>query len=158
MLGPMTPFLRLLKGSVEKFFGRFYEGPEPPKRLDDLVRGFERANPKAGWAEWREFAQQLAGYAYREGWVRGNEAHARDPDEEAYHRLPPELEADAMDPGWRRYPIGPDLENPREDESDEEEGVPLPHEDPAQPVTNEFDAAVAMLQANIEREARHRKR
>lgn len=82
-----TPLVRWLQRTTEKLLGTWREGPEPPKRLDDLVIVFARMHPHATRRQWVEVAQALAREAYRTGFVRGYEHAERDPEEpdvEAY--------------------------------------------------------------------------
>lgn len=85
---------------IDKFLGRFYEGPEPPTRLSYDVRSFANANPHATRASWEEFADSHARRAYREGYIRGVEYVERD-TEQWWPDVDPEIIADEYDPLWR---------------------------------------------------------
>ena len=94
----MTPFRKLLNRFIEKATGEFYEGPEPPKRVEDMVVMFANDHPKATRKEWVDFATELVGEAYRIGWTRGYEATERTFDWRS--DIPPEELADMIDPTW----------------------------------------------------------
>ena len=95
----MTALTRFLKRLAEKFAGKYYEGPDAPERLREMVVSFANDHPKASVGEWTEFASFLAEEAYKSGYVRGFEYTERTfdwrPD------LPPEVLADMLDPGWK---------------------------------------------------------
>jgi hypothetical protein len=95
----MTPFARLLKRFAEKFADRYYEGPDAPERLREMVVAFANDHPKASVGEWTEFASTLCAEAYESGYVRGFEYTERTfdwrPD------IPPEMLADMYDPDWK---------------------------------------------------------
>jgi hypothetical protein len=93
-----TRFTRWLRRLAEKVGGTFYEGPEAPERLQDVVHAFAEAHPRATRAEWASMAVELAREAYRVGYARGYENSERDPDEPAHS---PEEVASAVDPDWR---------------------------------------------------------
>lgn len=101
----MTPFLGWLKRFVEKSFGTWYEGPEPPKRIEDMAIGFANAYPHATREEWAIFAKELARAFYKEGYQRGFEYVERLPIQAHYGKLPPELMTDQVDPDWRWRPV-----------------------------------------------------
>lgn len=65
---------------LEEKLQRFYEGPEPPPRYRDEALAFSLLHPDAGHQEWIDFARDLAGTSYRDGYVRGHERHLRDPE------------------------------------------------------------------------------
>lgn len=111
----MTPVERFLRNAAEKLAKRYYEGPQAPDRLLELVSAFRAENPNPSAAEWEEFSKKLAGYAYRAGWQRGYEwAERQGPDEKPWAKLPPEMVADFEDPDWRWRQAGPDLALPDE--------------------------------------------
>ena len=114
----MTPFKRWLKKAAEKYAASFYEGPEPPQRLADMVTVFANMYPNATRAEWVSFASGHAQECYRSGFVRGYEAFERDDDPEWRHFRPEEL-ADQMDPNWRWQPMPVVLDLPFERVEDE---------------------------------------
>jgi hypothetical protein len=99
----MTPLLGALKTLWERAVGRWDEGPEPPRRLREMVLMFANDNPRATRREWVDFAAHLAGEAYRTGFVRGWEMDVRTADK-PWHGEPPEAMADAMEPEWRASP------------------------------------------------------
>jgi hypothetical protein len=90
----MTPFLKLLRKSTEKLFGTFYDGPTPPKRLEQEVVQFMAMYPKATRTDWGNFAAVLAANSYESGYSRGYEWAERDldsmptesPEVEEHHR------------------------------------------------------------------------
>ena len=67
----MTPFLSLLKRTSEKLWGRWYEGHEPPGRLEQQVAIWARAHPRATRVEWAAYALSLGHASWREAWERG---------------------------------------------------------------------------------------
>ncbi len=101
----MTPLVRWFRDVREKLFGRFYDGPQPPERLDKIVVVFSHLHQNATKRDWVEFAIAHARESYRSGWVRGFEHVERDPDERAIiEHADPDVMADALDPDWRWSP------------------------------------------------------
>lgn len=101
----MTPFVRAARWVLERLAGTFYEGPEPPLRLSEMVDDFLALNPTPDHEEWSEFSRELARESYRVGFVRGYEHDVRDWDRsEIYRQKDPERLADALDPSWRDRP------------------------------------------------------
>lgn len=98
----MTPLLKFFRDAAQKALGKFYEGPEPPRRLGELVLAFAEAHPKATRGEWARFAQLHAEEAYRQGYVRGYEYVER--EEGFFEGKRPEELADQLDPDWRWRP------------------------------------------------------
>jgi|ERR1700722_2026544 len=100
-----TPIVRWFRNLREKLLGKFYDGPEAPDRLRQMVVVFANTNPTATRLEWIRFAVEHAKESYRAGWVRGYEYTERDPDERAVMRhVDPEMIALAMDPDWEWSP------------------------------------------------------
>ena len=97
----MTPFQRLARGIVERAAGSFYEGPEPPERLGEIVVAFANEHPHATRAEWVAFVIAHGGECYRSGYVRGFERAERDYRDP---EISPEDTADSLDPDWRWQP------------------------------------------------------
>lgn len=95
----MTRFTKFLRDLGERFFGKFYEGPDAPERLREMVVAFSNSHPTASRVEWVEFAATLAEEAYKTGYVRGFEYTERTYDWRP--DLPPEVLADMLDPGWK---------------------------------------------------------
>lgn len=121
----MTPFARWLRSKAEKWIGTFYEGPEPPDRIDQLVAAFVEMYPNATRGEWIKFAIEHGREAYRSGYQRGAEYTERTDD---WHpQVPPEVVADAIDPDWRWRPMDRGIEygdaQPVTDEPDERKAV-----------------------------------
>lgn len=118
----MTPLQRWIRGKLEKWAGNFYEGPQPPDRLDAIVLAFVDTYPNATRRQWIDFAREHAREAYRAGYMRGFEYTERDP-EGWRPDLPPELLADMIDPSWRWTPMDSGIEQvedaPVEDVPDE---------------------------------------
>ena len=56
----MTPMMKWLRDTKEKWFGSFYEGQEPPKRLAEMVIVFAEQYPHATKREWMAFAASHA--------------------------------------------------------------------------------------------------
>jgi hypothetical protein len=83
---------------VEWALGRWYEGPEPPRRLVEHVIEFTNDNPNANRGEWIRFARTLAAESYKLGWSRGYEYAERG---DQFRDVDPETHADILDPGWR---------------------------------------------------------
>lgn len=91
--------MRWVRNLRERAFGTFEEGPDPPERLADAAEAFAAAHLRATRGEWIAFAAAHAGEAYRSGYVRGLEWAERDPEKRP--DVPPDMVADAVDPGWR---------------------------------------------------------
>lgn len=99
----MTPFKRWLRNTLERALRRFYEGPEAPPRLREMVLVFAECHPHATRAEWVEFVVEHAAECYRSGYMRGLEWVERDLE----RRVPsgqPEALMDEVDPEWRWAP------------------------------------------------------
>ena len=92
---------RWLRRFLEKRLANYYEGPDAPERLAEMVVWFANANPHATRAEWVEFAALHAAECYRSGYVRGYEYSERDP---VVREFQPEEVADALYPDWRWAP------------------------------------------------------
>jgi hypothetical protein len=108
----VTPFAKWVRDRVEKWVGKFYEGPEPPARLGEIATEFGNIFPNATRREWLAMAKNLANEAYRSGYVRGIEWAERDPDA-VTPNVPPDVIADMVDPDWRWRPAV-DLTRPDE--------------------------------------------
>lgn len=124
-----APFFDWLKRTTERFTGKFYEGPEPPKRIRAMVEAFAATHPKATRAEWLEHSVQLAEECYRSGYTRGFERYDRDPstrpDEEAIEEL---AEAQRHDWSW----AGPTaVDRAIEDQVPDDSGAAMSLEDQA---------------------------
>ena len=63
---------------IERLLGRYYEGPEPPRRLGQATRSFAKLHPGATVGEWVRFAETMAAESYRSGYIRGLEHRERD--------------------------------------------------------------------------------
>lgn len=91
----MTPFMKLLRNTSEKLFGKFYEGPVTPDRFEQTVIAFMKMNPKATRQDWASFCARHADEAYASGYQRGYEWAERDldrkpdqsPEVEEHHNL-----------------------------------------------------------------------
>ncbi len=107
----MTPFLKFIKRTTEKLFGKWDEdvGPEPPKRLREYATTFANRHPNATRAEWLEAMSSLAEEAYRTAFQRGYEHSERAAYPPAFS---PDQLADQLDPGWKWSTEPIDLENP----------------------------------------------
>jgi hypothetical protein len=64
-------FVRWLMRLVEKWMGRYYEGPEPPRRLGEELRLWMALNPDSPREVVQGYATCLLEAAYRDGFVRG---------------------------------------------------------------------------------------
>jgi hypothetical protein len=101
----MTPLFRWFRNAYEKLFGKFFEGPQPPARLGEIVIVFANKYPAATRDDWVRFATEHANECYRSGWVRGYERGERDPDErDIIAQARPEVLADALEHDWRWSP------------------------------------------------------
>ena len=100
----MTILSRWIATRAEKYLERYYEGPEPPVRLADIVIEFANLYPTATRAQWVRFVTEHAREAYRSGYQRGYEYVERDPDFFSKD-MPPEMIADLHDPDWRWRPM-----------------------------------------------------
>ncbi len=98
----MTPLVRWLRKVGEKWINKFYEGPEPPDRLYELVIAFSNLHPEATRGDWIRFATGHAGECYRSGYTRGYEWAEREESSDYY--TTPETIADGLDPDWRWSP------------------------------------------------------
>ena len=98
----MTPFARLCHHLLERFAGRWHEGPSTPQRLLDLPDGSLGFYPNATRDEWREFARRAIDNAYRAGFARGYEADLRQGFGRRYPS--PDYLADVEEPDWRDGP------------------------------------------------------
>lgn len=102
-------FRAFVRRSWEKLVGQFYEGPEPPDRIADMVVFFANSNPHATRLDWVTFCTEHAREVYKSGYVRGMENAERDPDDPP---VDPDVIADAIDPNWRWIDGGIILTNP----------------------------------------------
>lgn len=101
----MTPVGRWFRNVRERIFGSFFDGPEPPERLSQMVIAFAQTNPQATRFDWARFAIDHARECYRAGYTRGVEYIERDPDERVLlAQLAPEALASAIDPDWQWSP------------------------------------------------------
>ena len=71
-------FSRWLLRFAERHARRYYEGPEPPRRLAQEVNSFAALHPRATQREWIEFARAQCEESYRSGYIRGFERNVRD--------------------------------------------------------------------------------
>ena len=69
---------RLLVWFAEKMALRYYEGPEPPRRIAQQARIFAELHSRATVDEWVVFATRLGEECYRSGYMRGVERNVRD--------------------------------------------------------------------------------
>lgn len=69
----MTALGRFLRDTLDRLQRRYYEGPEPPPRLEQEVRIFAATHRDATVDDWKEFATRFAQNAYRDGFTRGHE-------------------------------------------------------------------------------------
>jgi len=105
----MTPAVRFFRNLWQRWRKAFYDGPETPKRLPDMVLAFTVAYPRATKAEWIGFARKLADESYRSGWTRGFEWAERDLD----RRDPvvdPEVLMENEGQDWEWYALGEEPE------------------------------------------------
>lgn len=91
-----------LRRLVDKVAKRFYEGPEPPRRLAQAATAFAFFNEHSTTQEWIDFTTQLAEDAYREGYVRGLE-HVERQDPDPFAELEDERRHD-----WSWVDLAPD--------------------------------------------------
>jgi hypothetical protein len=76
----VTPLKKALRNIVQRMAHSYYEGPEPPKRITDIVEHFALSSPTATFTEWKDFAILHAREAYKTGYTRGFEYAERDFD------------------------------------------------------------------------------
>jgi hypothetical protein len=101
----LTPFARWWRKIRDALQARYYEGPQPPRRLNEIVLVFANEHPTATRLEWITFAIEHARESYRTGWIRGMEYTERSPEEqEAIRNADPDAVADGLDPDWRWQP------------------------------------------------------
>lgn len=74
----VAPLWKWLRNAWQKRKNVFYEGPEPPKRLEAISDAFAAAHPHATRGQWLEFCKAHADEAYRSGYQRGIEWYHRD--------------------------------------------------------------------------------
>lgn len=98
-----------IRTKAEKALDRFYEGPQPPERLIELVLAFVELYPNATRADWMRFAIEHGNECYRSGYQRGVEYVERAP-ETWRPDVPPEVVADMVDPDWRWRPYDGGIE------------------------------------------------
>lgn len=98
----MTPFVKWIRNTAEKLFGKYEEGPDAPERLREMVIHFANHHPRASREDWVNFAAGLASEAYQSGYVRGYEYTERTNDWRS--DIPPEELADWIDPNWKWSP------------------------------------------------------
>lgn len=110
--------MKWLRKAREKYLGTFYEGPDPPERLREMVIDFANHHPRATRVEWVDFAAGIADECFRSGYVRGYDYTERTPDWRP--DVPPEVLADWIDPTWK-WQHGISLETPK--------GIPLEEQD-----------------------------
>lgn len=94
---------RWVRAAVERYLGRYYEGPDAPERLGEMVLAFANLHPKASRADWVCFAARHAAECYRAGWLRGVEHIERAGDMPAVVAASEQI-ADALNPDWRWSP------------------------------------------------------
>jgi hypothetical protein len=104
----MTPLVRWMRRVRDKFFGRFYEGPDMPARFTEAVIVFANTHPTATREQWTIFAQEHARAAYMSAFIRGVEYVERDVRASWGN---PDAVMDTYDPDWRWSP-GVELEDP----------------------------------------------
>lgn len=104
----MTRAGRLIRNLLERFLGRYYEGPSAPRRLGEEVRLFRVFYPMATAEEWEAFAARLACNAYRDGFVRGYEWCERDWKGPS---IEPEVLAELQSHDWSLAEQDPRLED-----------------------------------------------
>jgi hypothetical protein len=88
---------RLFRNLLERFLGRYYEGPTPPPRLGEEVALWFALNPDADHARVRGYVTALLDAAYRDGFVRGYEWQERGWEGPA---IDPEQLAEAAEHDW----------------------------------------------------------
>lgn len=94
----MTPAKKWLQKVLEKAASKFYEGPEPPKRIWEQVRLFKMATRPDDIDAWEDFAVEFAQACYRDGWQRGFEWAERDLD--ARPKDDPDVLAEQIRHAW----------------------------------------------------------
>ena len=105
----MTPFGKLVRKIGEKLVGKFYEGPELPSRLREMVVRFANEHPRATKGDWVEFTTSLLSETYESGWLQGVERTERTYDWRP--DIAPEILADMLDPGWKEDGRGIQLQS-----------------------------------------------
>ena len=86
--------------------GRYYDGPEPPVRLAEMVLRFAEMYPRATKRQWVDFAARHAFEGYRAGYVRGQEWCERDLDRRDPAVDPEEaMLAAGYDDSWLDHPV-----------------------------------------------------
>lgn len=126
----MTRFGKWLRRRLERWLGRYYEGPTPPDRLGELAIHWANANPEASRGEFVALAIQLAEESYMLGYTRGVEYVERDPT--FFDDRNPDAVADDLDPWWRIRPAitldGDPYELVPNDEEPDEFVIPIPED------------------------------
>lgn len=93
----MTRIMRWFNHMRERWLGQWYEGPEMPERLAQVVVAFANDNRHATRGDWTLFAVEHAREVYRSAYRRGYEYAERDP--EPVSQLPEEIMGQ-VDPNW----------------------------------------------------------
>lgn len=76
----MSMLGRAVNKAYELIRSTYYEGPDPPGRLKQIVIDFANSHPKATRKQWVAFCSKLADDSYRDGYTRGFEWAERDLD------------------------------------------------------------------------------
>jgi len=95
----MTAVKRWIVRLFERLTNRWYEGPNPPKRIEDFAQVFANEHPFATVQDWKRFSEGLAAEFYRSGFTRGWEWNER--GSEPWPAVDPDVIADHLFPDWR---------------------------------------------------------
>lgn len=73
----MTWLQRKIRNLLERWLGRYHEGPDTPPRILQEVRIFQLMHPEASADEWAQMARRLVDSSYKAGFTRGLEWNER---------------------------------------------------------------------------------
>ena len=97
-------FTRWLVRMLDRWLGRYYEGPDVPPRVTEEFRIWMRLNPDAAPACVEGYAVALLEAAYRDGFVRGYEWQERGWEGPA---IAPEVLAEIEQQNWSLADLNP---------------------------------------------------
>ena len=114
----MTRAGRWIRNLVERFLGRYYEGPEVPPRLHEELALWWALNPGADDSTRIGYVTMLLEAAYRDGFVRGYDWQERGWEGPA---IDPEQLAEAAEHDWSLAESNPRARRILEDGFDAED-------------------------------------
>lgn len=100
----MTPLVKVLKRASEKLLGKWSEGPELPRRYEQIVEAFARTTTSTD--RWQGFALDLARCAWRDAYERGA-TYAERLDEHGPELRDPDVVAALLRDEWEMPEFDP---------------------------------------------------